>query len=173
MRRHCSEGGRTALLLFVCAALAAPTAGRAETLVATRLSDMAQVLRADLPRGAEACILWRHSVRGFEVADCYRNIDGALVLMHSHWADAAAGLDHIPGRGRMLSDGRGGYVIAEIHEAVPGNAYILRPGTMQVDHRLMLGETIVSLSAAAAQDRLRIALLPDQPPAPSALPTQP
>ena len=145
----------------------------AETLVATRLADMAQILRADLPRGAEACILWRHSVQGFEVADCYRNIDGALVLMHSHWPDAAAGLDHIPGRGRMLSDGAGGYVIADIQEAVPGNAYILRPGTMKVDHRLMLGDTIISLSAAAEHGRVRIALLPDQPPAPSALPTQP
>lgn len=163
------RGGRLALLFFLGAASVLPAPVRAETLIATRLSDGAQILRSELARGNEMCVLWRHSVQGFEVADCYKNLEGALVLMHSHWPDAAAGLDHIPGRGRQISDGAGGYVITDLNEPVPGNAYILRPGTMRVDHRLMLGNTVVSLSAAAEHDRVRIALLPDLPAAPNAL----
>lgn len=151
-------GGRPALLLFVLAMLmaTAPTA-HAGSLVAT-LADGTEIARLPVPEGAEWCVLWNHSVRGFPVSDCYQNRGGQMVLVRAHLPDFAAGLDHIPGRGRQVSDGQGGYWILDIDEAVPGNAYILRPGRGGVDHRLQVGARIVSLSALAPRARVRIAL---------------
>ena len=141
-------GGCLALLL---------SAAEAGTLTATR-EDGSLIARLPVPEGAGWCVLWRHSVKGFEVSDCYENREGAMVLVSAHLPDFAAGLDHIPGRGRQVSDGDGGYWILDIDEPVPGNAYILRPGSGTVDHRLRVGETVVSLSAAAPRERVRIAL---------------
>ena len=93
------------------------------------------------------------------MSDCYENRDGRMVLVQSHLPDFAAGLGHIPGRGEQVSDGQGGYFILNIDEAVPGDAYILRPGLGPVDHRLQVGDTVVSLSAAAPRERVRIALI--------------
>jgi len=149
-------GGPGALLLFLLA-LAAPAAAGADALIATR-EDGTEIARLDMPRGSGWCVLWHHSVAGFEVSDCYENRAGRMVLVRSHLPDFAAGLDHIPGRGRQVSDGRGGYFILDIDEPVPGDAYILRPGSRAVDHRLQAGDTIVSLSAIAARARVRIAL---------------
>ena len=55
----------------------------------------------------------------------------------------------------------GGYFILNIDEPVPHDAYILRPGLGPVDHRLQVGEQIVSLSAVAPRARVRIALIGD------------
>lgn len=130
----------------------------AGTLVASLADNGMVLVQADVPDGAGWCILWRHSVKGFEVADCYENRAGRMVLRRSHLPDFAAGLDHIPGRGVQRSDGAGGYWIEDLDEPVPGNAYILRPGSMRVDHRISIGETMFSLSAVAAQKRVRVAL---------------
>lgn len=81
-----------------------------------------------------------------------------MVLVRAHLPDFAAGLDHIPGRGVQISDGMGGYFIQDINEAVPGNAYILRPGAGWVNHRISINGTQVSLSKVAARARVRIAL---------------
>jgi hypothetical protein len=81
-----------------------------------------------------------------------------MVLVRSHLPDFAAGLDHIPGRGRQVSDGQGGYWILDIDEPVPGDAYVLRPGRAPVDHRLRVGDQTVSLSQAAPRERVRIEL---------------
>jgi hypothetical protein len=63
-----------------------------------------------------------------------------MVLVRSRLPDFAAGLGHIPGRGRQVSDGDGGYWILDIDEPVPGDAYVLRPGaSAPVDHRLQRG----------------------------------
>ena len=139
-----------------------PTETTADTLVATLAGTGTVLAKADIPKGNGWCILWRHSVQGFEVADCYVNRAGNMVLDRSHLPDFAAGLDHIPGRGIQLSDGMGGYWIEDLSEPVPGNAYILRPGSMKVDHRLQIGETEISLSAVAAHERVRIALIPGE-----------
>ena len=112
-----------------------------------------------MPDGAGWCVLWHHSVKGFEVSDCYENRAGQMVLVRAHLPDFAAGLDHIPGRGRQVSDGQGGYWILDIDEAVAGNAYVLRPGRGIVDHRLQVGSTTVSLSAIAPRARVTIALM--------------
>ncbi|HSH49024.1 MAG TPA: DUF1850 domain-containing protein [Halomonas sp.] len=90
-----------------------------------------------MPAGAGWCLAWNHSVEGFTVHDCYRNRAGRMLLERSHLPDFAAGLDHVPGRGRQISDGRGGYWIEDINEPVPGNRYRLRVGSLAVNHRLV------------------------------------
>jgi len=145
--------------LLLGAALLLGTPAPAGVLTAT-MPDGTELARLTVPDGTGWCVLWRHSVQGFEVADCYENRDGAMVLVRAHLPDFAAGLDHIPGRGRQVSDGQGGYWIEDIDEPVPGNAYILRPGSMAVDHRLSAASGEVSLSALAAHARVTIALQP-------------
>lgn len=149
------RGGLAALLVACCGP------AWADMLVATR-EDGRQIARFAMPEGAGWCVLWHHSVKGFEVSDCYENRGGRMVLTWSHLPDFAAGLDHIPGRGRQVSDGQGGYFILEIDEPVPGNAYVLRPGAGPVDHRLRVGDRVVSLSAVAARERVRITLTRDE-----------
>lgn len=144
--------GRGLLALFLTAFPAC-----AEVLTAT-LPDGTEIARLTMPEGDGWCILWHHSVQGFEVQDCYRNRDGRMVLERSHQPDFAAGLGHLPGRGRQVSDGKGGYWIEDIGEPVPGNAYVLRPGSMAVNHRIVAGGNDVSLSALAPRARVRIAL---------------
>ena len=146
-------GGLCALLL-----LTATFSAAAGELVAM-LEDGSEIARLPVPEGAAWCVLWHHSVKGFEVSDCYENRAGQMVLVRAHLPDFAAGLDHIPGRGRQVSDRQGGYWILDIDEAVAGNAYILRPGRDIVDHRLQVGDTTVSLSAIAPHARVTIALI--------------
>lgn len=148
------------LALWPVVVLADP---KGHALVATR-ENGTEIARLEVPDGTGWCVLWNHSVKGFPVADCYENRAGHMVLVWSHLPDFAAGLDHIPGRGRQVSDGQGGYYILDIDEAVPGNAYILRPGSRAVDHRLQVGDRIVSLSAIAPRERVRIALTRTQSP---------
>lgn len=124
------------------------------------LPDGRELARLPAPDGATWCVLWTHSVAGFEVQDCYANRAGRMVLTHSRWPDAAAGLGHSPGRGTMLSDGAGGYVIVGIDEPVPGNAYVLRPQAAEPGHRLRQGDTEVSLSAIAPRVRVTLRLEP-------------
>ena len=144
-------GGGLVALLLSCGPVAAGD------LVAT-LEDGTEIAHLPVPDGAGWCVLWNHSVQGFPVEDCYENRGGTMVLVRSHQPDFAAGLGHIPGRGRQVSDGAGGYWILDIDEPVPGNAYVLRPGAGPVDHRLQVGDTVVSLSDRAAHRRVRIAL---------------
>lgn len=151
-------GGLRALLLLLASVWAGTGATEAGVLVATR-EDGTEILRIPVPEGAEWCVLWRHSVRGFDVSDCYQNRAGRMVLVRTHLPDFAAGLDHIPGRGRQVSDGHGGYWILDINEPVPGDAYVLRPGAGTVDHRLQAGDSVVSLSAIASRERVRIMLI--------------
>lgn len=139
-----------ALLLFPAQTLAAQ--------LTASLHDGKVIADLTVDEGGAWCLLWRHSVRGFEVMDCYLNQGGKMVLDRSHWPDVAAGLDHIPGRGTQISDGQGGYWIIDLNEAVPGNAYILRTGNAAVDHRLQVGDVIVSLSSIAPHARVKIAL---------------
>lgn len=152
--RKRTGGGKVLPLVLL---MLLPVSVAADELVATR-EDGTELARLNVPEGAEWCVLWNHSVQRFPVSDCYTNQDGRMVLMHAHLPDFAAGLDHIPGRGRQVTDGQGGYYICEINEPVPGNAYILRPGIGFVNHRLQVGDTTVSLSALAPRERVRIAL---------------
>lgn len=144
------------------------------------------LVRLPMPDGEGWCLAWNHSVEGFAVHDCYRNVGGHMVLERSHLPDFAAGLDHIPGRGRQVSDGQGGYWIEALDEPVPGDRYRLRVGSRRVDHRLVHhgepslrtlversrergcdidgdipageGPVVISLSELAANERVTIGL---------------
>jgi hypothetical protein len=147
-------GGLSALLLLL---LSLDSALASDLLVTAE--DGTEIARLPAPDGTGWCVLWNHSVQGFPVTDCFENRAGRMVLVRSHQPDFAAGLGHIPGRGRQVSDGDGGYWIVDIDEAIPGDALVLRPGRDAVDHRLRLGETTVPLSAARPRARVRIALV--------------
>ena len=146
-----------------CAALFlsfVPALTMAETLCATRIETGAVLGCLPVAQGARWSVVWNHSVKGFEVEDIYENRDGVMLLVRSHLPDFAAGLDHIPGRGRQVSDGQGGYWIEDLDEPVPGNAYVLRPGGPAVNHRLRTAQAELSLSDLAPRARVRISLMP-------------
>ena len=143
----------------VCAAALALAAPAGAEVLTARLADGTEIARMAMPDGAGWCVIWNHSVDGFEVQDCYENRGGQMGLVKSRQPDFAAGLGHIPGRGTQRSDGQGGYVIDGLDEPVPGNAYMLRPGRGGVDHRLRTEAGEVSLSRAAPRARVTIALV--------------
>lgn len=143
------------LLALLCAGF--PATGSADVLRAS-LPDGRVIAQMPVPDGGGWCVVWRHSVKLFEVQDCYVNIGGEMVLQRSHLPDFAAGLDHIPGRGRQVSDGQGGYWIEDISEPVPGNSYVLRPGRAPVNHRLRNDAFEISLSDLAAGARVTLTL---------------
>ncbi|WP_370240962.1 DUF1850 domain-containing protein [Pararhodobacter marinus] len=143
------------------ALLALASVAQGESLCATRLEDQVRLGCLTIESGARWSVVWNHSVDGYEVEDIYENRNGAMVLVRSHLPDFGAGLGHIPGRGRQVSDGQGGYWIEDIDEPVPGNAYILRPGAGPVNHRLRARSGEILLSALAEHARVSIALLPE------------
>jgi hypothetical protein len=119
--------------------------------VRLRVTDAAgaEIVAATMDRETRWCLVWTHSVKGFEVEDCFRQDAGVLMLERSHQPDFAAGLGEIPGRGKVVSDGAGGYWIEGIDAVLPGDALPLRIGTAAVNHRLRIGEREWSLSARA------------------------
>lgn len=144
------RAARLALLLLVtvfCLWLAVPviaqekSPGQAKNSAGWWLQvvgpDSKLLVSFPVPDGAGWCLAWNHSVEGFTVHDCYRNQAGQMLLERSHLPDFAAGLDHIPGRGRQVSDGQGGYWIEELNEPVAGGRYRLRVGSDKVNHRLV------------------------------------
>jgi len=101
-------------------------------------------------------VLWNHSVTGNLVQDHYVYEGGQVVLTGTQTPAFDAGLGHIPGRGRLESDGNGGYRVVDINEPVPGNAYILRVGSSEVNHRIVHAGDIHSISDLAARERVLI-----------------
>ncbi|MCA1772256.1 MAG: DUF1850 domain-containing protein [Halomonas sp.] len=136
-------------------------ADASESLVVTNQQGE-QLFQTPMPEGARWCLEWQHSVEKFTVLDCYRNHAGVMELERSHQPDFAAGLGHIYGRGEQVSDGQGGYWIEHIDEPVPANQYVLRVGSLDVDHRLVWqrdGESQrFSLSRRAAGERVTLHL---------------
>lgn len=156
-------GPATFCVLTLCAASTAVWADASHLEV---LDDHGQALVSlPMPEGERWCMEWNHSVTGIRVQDCYRHHQGNMVLERSHQPDFAAGLGHVPGRGRQVSDGQGGYWIEDIDEPVPGNRYRLRVGSARVDHRLLHEGRRISLSELAAGERVTIHLrTPDSTP---------
>ncbi|MCE8021345.1 DUF1850 domain-containing protein [Halomonas sp. MCCC 1A11036] len=147
-------GPATFCVLALCCATAWADTSRLEVL-----DDHGKVLVAlPMPEGERWCLEWNHSVTGIRVQDCYRHDQGKMMLERSHQPDFAAGLGHVPGRGRQVSDGQGGYWIEDIDEPVPGNRYRLRVGSDRVDHRLLHEGRRTSLSKRAAGERVTIHL---------------
>ena len=120
--------------------------------------------RVDLPNDeGRWCLLWNHSVQGFQVEDCFR-VDGqTLILDSTHTPDFAAGLGHIPGRGALGSDNQHGYRITNFNQPLPGNKLVLRVGSMQVNHRIAIEHNLISLSELAHDQRVIIRLAADEP----------
>lgn len=131
--------------------------GRAQELVVTG-EDGARLLALDLRDAPAWCVLWNHSVTGFLVQDCYRLENGLMLLVSHHTPDFAAGLGPIAGRGELVSDGQDGYIIQNIDELVIGNHYLLRVGSMRVNHRIQHGASLYSLSELAAGARVIVAV---------------
>jgi hypothetical protein len=99
-----------------------------------------QIARLPLGAGGHWCLSWRHSVTQGAVADCFRaGPEGEMVLDRSFLHDAAAGLGHTPGRGRLVSAPAGGYWIEGLEAPVPGGVLPLRVGGAGVGHRLTAG----------------------------------
>lgn len=148
-----------ALLLSAGLVLAGPAAGQDEARLVVSNEAGEPLVTLPMPEGEGWCLEWNHSVEGFPVLDCYRHRDGRMVLERSHLPDFAAGLDHVPGRGRQVSDGEGGYWIEDLDEPVPGNAYRLRVGGPAVDHRLVVDDERISLSRLAADQPVTVHLV--------------
>ena len=121
-----------------------------------RTEDGRELLSLPLARDPSWVLLWNHSVTGILVRDFYRYEDGRMLLTDSHTPAFDAGLGHIPGRGRLESDGANGYWIRDIDEPVPGDRYWLRVGSERVDHRIVHAGRTYSLSALAAGERVQI-----------------
>ncbi|NVK32043.1 MAG: DUF1850 domain-containing protein [Gammaproteobacteria bacterium] len=126
------------------------------------ISTAEQVL-AEVPLAAEDqwCLHWNHSVTDEGVIDCYGIVEHKLTLIRAYQPDFAAGLGHYPGRGILTSAEGKGYWIEDINEPVPGNAYVLRVGSLAVDHRLILESHTVYLSRMAERQRVTIELSHD------------
>ncbi len=148
----------TSALLNGGGAWASMAQPKAEAALVVRNTHGDTLVSIPMPEGATWCLEWNHSVTGIRVQDCYRHDAGRMVLERSHQPDFAAGLGHVPGRGRQVSDGAGGYWIEDINEPVPGNRYRLRVGSLAVDHRLLHEERRISLSERAADQAVTIQL---------------
>lgn len=152
-------GPATCLVLVLALALSGGVALSSESSRLEVIGEDGRLLAfMAMPEGRRWCLGWNHSVAGFPVLDCYRHLEGRMVLERSHLPDFAAGLGHIPGRGRQVSDGEGGYWIEAIDEPVPGNAYRLRVGSLRVDHRLVTDDRDIRLSELAANQGVTIRL---------------
>lgn len=133
--------------LIGCGLLPVAVAATPFSLSVTPVGSDEPVVTIPLNAMGEWCLHWQHSVTQFLVRDCFRvDAQGQLLLHESHQPDFAAGLDHIEGRGELVSDGEGGYIIQNIDEPVPMNRLHLRVGSMRVDHRIVTSEAVVSLS---------------------------
>ncbi len=108
--------------------------------------------------GEQWCLLWNHSVAGFVVSDCFSNDSGVMKLQSSHQPDFAAGLGDMEGRGTVVADPRGGYLITDIGEPIPDNSLVVRLGSLAVDHRLLYRGKEISLSSLAAGQRTTLRL---------------
>ncbi|MHA7881106.1 MAG: DUF1850 domain-containing protein [Saccharospirillum sp.] len=136
--------------------VAAPAVAQTLHLQVESLTTGRLVVERLVLHSPQWCLHWQHSVQGFLVKDCFDWCAGRLLLSHSHQPDFAAGLDHIPGRGTLLSDGAGGYIIDNIDEPLNNNELILRVGSPRVDHRVVHHGEVTSLSDLAAGELVRI-----------------
>ncbi|NIY74787.1 DUF1850 domain-containing protein [Thalassospira sp. HF15] len=120
--------------------------------------DGSLLARTEIPRQTGWCLYWNHSVTGDGVIDCYVDDLGKMVLHRAYQPDFAAGLGHYPGRGILTSAEGGGYWIEDIDEPVRNNAYVLRVGSLAVNHRIVTDRDEINLSKMAEHTRVTIRL---------------
>lgn len=165
------RAGRRATAALLATLLAIPGAALASEGPAAPPGALAQppeamleVVAADgavlarLPLGAEPafCLHWSHSVTGGPVADCFRLDGSAIWLERSYLHDFAAGLGHIPGRGRQVAAPDGGYWIEDIAAPLPPEGLALRVGRSPVGHRIETAAATLQLSELAAGQRVTL-----------------
>lgn len=117
------------------------------------------LLALDLQLEPRWILAWNHSVTGILVRDFYALQEGTMTLTQSHTPSFDAGLGHIPGRGRVVSDDKHGYWIKDINEPVLGNRYLLRVGSPTVNHRIIHDGKIYSLSDLASGQRVHLTVV--------------
>lgn len=161
-------GGRACLRRHLALALVVGTSAHmacagARAACLTVVDDAARVhAQRSVVEGERWCLTWRHSVAGFVVRDCFELRNGAMVLDTSETPDFAAGLGPTPGRGRLRSDGSGGYRLEDIGLVVGPGGLPLRIGSPEVDHRLIFKDDEWPLIERVGQVRAHIRLLPDE-----------
>lgn len=143
--------------LLTCATLTGAQTAAADTLVVETRNGLA-IAELAFVSGQEICLSWSHSVTGGQVADCFENRDGVMLLTRSFLHDFAAGLGEILGRGTISAAAEGGYWIDGIDEVIPGNKLLLRVGAPRVGHRLIGAGQRANLSAQAAGARVTLRL---------------
>ena len=168
MRYIMTRSGHRLLLPFlfwvVFLFISTATASAYVTTYLTVTNDAGEtLLELDLTQTPTWSVRWNHSVTGILVEDYYALQNGHMVLTQSHTPDFAAGLGYIRGRGRLESDASHGYWIRDINEPVPGNRYALRVGSLAVNHRIVQGDYIDSLSERAAGERVWLELRQREP----------
>jgi len=115
--------------------------------------------KLDLDSSPQWIVRWNHSVTGITVSDYYYWDGQNILLTDSHTPAFDAGLGHIPGRGKQISDGQNGYFILGINEKVPNNSYAMRVGSLRVNHRIIHKGNSYSLSEAAERQRITISVV--------------
>lgn len=110
----------------------------------------------DLHASSDWHLAWNHSVTGIRVRDYFTVKENQLMLTHSHMPAFDAGLGHIPGRGRLESDGNGGYWVYDINSTIPQPGLLIRVGSERVNHTLVQGHRTWNLSEVAAGRRVVI-----------------
>jgi len=143
----------TTLLLAPVPALAGPVL-QVETVMGRALGSVS------MAEGDEICLSWAHSVTGGDVADCFENRAGRLLLTRSYLHDFAAGLGEVPERGTLTSATDGGYWITGIEEAMPDNRFSLWVGDGAIGHVLTGRTGSLDLSQIAAGQRVSVILAP-------------
>lgn len=146
------------ILFWVSLPMLGEARGSGEKYLRVIGSDQAERLRLPLPDSGRWCLVWHHSVQGFQVKDCFRTVRGHMVLDSTQTPDFAAGLGYIPGRGVLKSSDNHGYRIVNMKRRIPGDSLVLRVGSFQVNHRILTSERTVSLSRLAAHERVQIRL---------------
>lgn len=119
-------------------------------------SQEEMLYKIDLNNSPQWIVRWNHSVTGVVVSDYYYWDGQNMLLTNSHTPAFDAGLGHIPGRGKQISDGQNGYFILGINEKVPNNSYALRVGSLKVNHRIIHEGNSYSLSEVAERQRVII-----------------
>lgn len=143
---------------LVAALLLTALPAAADTLT-IETADGRVLLTERAPEGAEWCLSWNHSVTGGDVADCFVNREGRMILSRSYLHDFSAGLGEVEGRGGRLANApEGGYWLEGIDEPVPDDALPVRIGQPSTDHRLTLGGRQHRLSSLAAGKRVYLRL---------------
>ena len=151
------------LLPLFLITLSLTSLGTANSYLAVTNETGEVLLELDLTQTPTWSIRWNHSVTGILVEDYYALQNGHMILTQSHTPDFAAGLGYIQGRGRLESDASQGYWIRDINEPVPGDRYALRVGSLAVDHRIVQGNRVYSLSERAAGERVYLEIRQREP----------